>query len=269
VGLERDDIDRYPHELSGGQKQRAALARALVLEPSLLVLDEPTSALDVSVQAQILSLLEELQAEYDLGVVFISHDLGVVHDVCDRVAVMYLGEFVEVAPAPTLFDSPAHPYSKALLGSIPATHPRDRGKRKRLTGDVPSPSDPPDGCRFHTRCPAVIPPESVNLPQSEWRAVMDLRVRLAGEGIDADALRKFVVARGEARSPEDATETQLTAAVRDEFDLPKRSPKRFRLSVSERFRRHANSGGSTAVRVTCTSDPAVPTVFVSPRTTYR
>jgi peptide/nickel transport system ATP-binding protein len=222
VGLEREDVDRYPHELSGGEKQRAALARALVLEPSLLVLDEPTSALDVSVQAQILSLLQQLQADYDLGVVLISHDLDVVRDVCDRVAVMYLGEFVEVAPTDALFGDPAHPYSRALLGSIPASHPRERGSRKRLSGDVPSPSDPPDGCRFHTRCPEVIPPDGVDLPQREWRAVMDLRLRLDGRGVDADAIREFVVARGDAASVEEVTDAQVTDAVREEFDLPER-----------------------------------------------
>jgi peptide/nickel transport system ATP-binding protein len=222
VGLGRTDVDRYPHELSGGQKQRAALARALVLEPSLLVLDEPTTALDVSVQAQILSLVEELQDDYDLGVVFISHDLDVVRDVCDRVAVMYLGEFVEVAPTERLFADPAHPYTRALLGSVPARHPRERGRTEQLSGDVPSPSDPPPGCRFHTRCPAVIPPDSLDLPQSEWRAVMDLRVRLAGRGIDAEEVRTFVAASGDAPSPAAATETQVAAAVREEFDVPER-----------------------------------------------
>jgi peptide/nickel transport system ATP-binding protein len=258
VGLEREDVDRYPHELSGGQKQRAALARALVLEPSLLVLDEPTSALDVSVQAQILSLVAELQAEYDLGVVFISHDLGVVRDVCDRVAVMYLGEFVEVAPTGRLFEEPAHPYTRALLGSVPASHPRERGRTERLSSDVPSPSDPPAGCRFHTRCPEVIPPDSVDLPQSEWRAVMDLRVRLSRRGIDAADVRSFVVARGDAASPEAVTEAQVTDAIREEFDLPDRlGDSRVESVVADALRSVAAGEGAAAEEALA---DAVPTV---------
>jgi peptide/nickel transport system ATP-binding protein len=216
VGLGAEVADRYPHELSGGMKQRAALARALVVNPDLLVADEPVSALDVSVQAEILALLEDLQAEFDLAVVLISHDMGVVRQVCDRVNVMYLGEVVEQGPTEAVFDDPQHPYTEALMASIPQPDPRRRGEGIELTGDVPSPSNPPSGCRFHTRCPKVIPPEDVDIDQTAFRRVMDLRSRLRGE-IDVDALRE----RHEAETGEAAEGVETTVAtVREEFDLP-------------------------------------------------
>jgi peptide/nickel transport system ATP-binding protein len=157
VGLGAQHLDRYPHELSGGQCQRVALARALALHPRLLVLDEPTSALDVSVQAQIISLLVELKEAYKLTYLFISHDLGVVRYISDRIAVMYLGKMAEVGPTEAVFESPRHPYTKALLASVPIPEPQSREWRFILAGTVPSPANPPPGCRFHTRCPFAWP----------------------------------------------------------------------------------------------------------------
>jgi peptide/nickel transport system ATP-binding protein/oligopeptide transport system ATP-binding protein len=157
VGLGPECLDRYPHEFSGGQRQRIGLARALVADPAFVVMDEPTSALDVSVQAQILNLMGELQARRGHAYLFISHDLTVVRHVSRRIAVMYLGAIVETAPTANLFDSPAHPYTRALLASVPVPDPTKRRGLARLTGDVPSPVDLPAGCRFHPRCPEALP----------------------------------------------------------------------------------------------------------------
>lgn len=153
VGLDPTYVNRYPHEFSGGQRQRVCVARALALNPSFMVLDEPISALDVSIQSQIINLLVKLREEYQLTYLFISHDLSVVHYISDRVSVMYLGELVETATSEELYQNPLHPYTKALLSSIPTMEPSKHRDRIVLKGDVPSPINPPSGCRFHPRCP--------------------------------------------------------------------------------------------------------------------
>lgn len=226
VGLAPKDAERYPHEFSGGQKQRIALARALSVNPDMIIADEPVSALDVSVQAEILALLSELQQELDLTLVIISHDLDVVRTICDRVAVMYLGEFVEVGPVQRLFTDPQHPYTQALLSAIPSPDPANSGLEVRITGEVPDPADPPSGCRFRTRCPVVIQPSSIDLEQSVWRSLLSFRRRLFDDSFTPDdiasraALNSAELDSETVNAITDVPQQNVDALLRQDHNLP-------------------------------------------------
>jgi len=221
VGLSAEDADRHPHEFSGGEKQRISIARALVTNPDLIIADEPTSALDSRVQADVLGLLAEVRREFDVAVLFISHDIDAVRLFCERIAVMYLGELVEKGPIDEVLSFPAHPYTRVLLGSVPSLDPSDRTLVRPLTETVPDPSDPPSGCRFHTRCPELIPPEDVDLSAEQWRGVAELRFT-AQEGAlpdelgDSDAVREqFGLAKPLPDPETEQAVSEASAAIAD------------------------------------------------------
>ena len=223
VGVDATYASRYPHECSGGQRQRIAIARALALEPEVLVCDEPVSALDASEQARVLNLLADLQDEFGLSIIVVSHDLSVIEHVSDRIAVMYLGRIVERGSPTDLFGShgegsrEVHPYTEALLSALPEPDPCWVGERIVLEGEVPSPIDPPLGCRFHTRCPRVVPPDAFDLEPDEFRPVMALRARL--EDVVDDPTDDGLAALGIA--PARATETGADAtAIREAIGVP-------------------------------------------------
>ena len=226
-------LDEYPGELSGGERQRVGIARALALGPSFLLADEPASMLDVSIRASVLEVFQRLQNELGMTALYISHDLSLLKHICDRIGIMYLGQVVEVGPADAIINDPQHPYTQALVSSVPRIDPSFGRERVRLVGEVPDPIDVPSGCRFHPRCPKLVPPERYNLEQSTWRAVANLRhdvlrdeVTLEeGDELTIDALRRAYDVPAELgdRNASAALTEALSAYVADEGDEAKAS----------------------------------------------
>jgi len=214
VGLAAEDADGYPHEFSGGEKQRIAIARALVLNPDVVIADEPVSALDGRTKAEVLQLLDDLQERFGLAVLLISHDLDLVRRFCDRIAVMYLGSIVERGPAAAVVETPQHPYTRVLRSSLP-TLDGGRTPTDARTAEPPDASDVPAGCRFHPRCPAIIQPETVSLPRDQWLDVVALAVHLREDWTDAEGLLASLPGDGD-RDGDGGVEARLRAA----FDLP-------------------------------------------------
>ena len=224
VGLSAAAADGYPHEFSGGEKQRIAIARALVLNPDVILADEPVSALDGRTKTDVLELLGDLQREFGIAVVLISHDIDLVRRFCDRVAVMYLGEIVERGPTQSVVGDPRHPYTRTLVASVPSldpSAPADAAGVEFLTDEMPDATDVPSGCRFHPRCPSIIPPDDVELPADQWRGVVAFRFRLEEEWPDAETLR---AALREELPPTHRNGADIEEAVRSEFDLPAELP---------------------------------------------
>ena len=222
VGLDPQHYNRYPHAFSGGQRQRVNLARALSVNPDFIVCDEPVSALDVSIQAQVLNTMRELQAEFDLTYLFIAHDLSVIRHISDRVAVMYLGQLVELADKEELFENPQHPYTRALLDAIPVPDPRSDSRKATLSGDVPSPIDPPSGCRFRTRCPSLIQPAAYDLSAAAWSNTLAFQRavrRRTFETTDPKAIREqFFAGDAPSGAAGDVIDTAIDHLADDAWD---------------------------------------------------
>jgi peptide/nickel transport system ATP-binding protein len=233
VGLDPADAGQYPHEFSTGEQQRIAIARALVLDPDLLVLDEPTSALDGRTRTDILALLERVRRDFGVAMLVVSHDIDVVRQFCERVAVMYLGEFVERGPVDAVLAEPAHPYTRVLLDSVPSLDPAADPVARPLTETMPEPADPPDGCRFHTRCPAVIPPEDLDLPESLWRSLAAFRFSVAAG--DLPAAEGPAPLRAAFDLPDPVPDGDVEAAVADALAALDREDGRDREAAADRL----------------------------------